>query len=120
LTNVRGWLFQVAKNLARDKRKSAWTHRTSTSRLENERLTSAVDPKDTPEASLLKQERLEWFRSALARLTPQQVECLQLRVAGLRYREIAAVMEIGISSVGELVQRAMIRLNEDSNEYRRR
>jgi RNA polymerase sigma-70 factor (ECF subfamily) len=48
-------------------------------------------PKDTPEASLLKQERLEWFRSALARRTPQQVECLQLRIAGLRYREIAAV-----------------------------
>jgi RNA polymerase sigma-70 factor (ECF subfamily) len=118
LTNVRGWLFQVAKNLARDRRKSAWVHRTSGSRQEYKHLTSAVDPKDTPEASLLKQEKLEWFRSAMARLTPQQVECLQLRVAGLKYREIAAAMGIGISSVGELVQRAMARLNEDSNEYR--
>jgi RNA polymerase sigma-70 factor (ECF subfamily) len=119
VTNVRGWLFQVAKNLARDRLKSVWKHRTSTSRQEFERLTSAVDPHDTPEASLLKQEKLEWFRSAVARLTPQQVECLQLRVAGLRYREIAAVMGINISSVGELVQRAMARLSEDSNEYRK-
>jgi RNA polymerase sigma-70 factor (ECF subfamily) len=119
VTNVRGWLFQVAKNLARDRRKSATMHRTSTSHREYERLTSAVDPQDTPEASLLKQERLEWFRSAVARLTPQQVECLQLRVAGLRYREIAAAMGINISSVGELVQRAMTRLSEDSNEFRK-
>ena len=119
-TNVRGWLFQVAKNLARDRHKSAWSYRTSGSLRGAELLSSAVDPKDTPEASLLKEEKLEWFRSALARLTPQQVECLQLRVAGLKYREISAVMGIGISSVGELVQRAMVRLNEESNEYKKR
>ena len=116
-TNVRGWLFQVAKNLARDKRKSAWARRTSVSSHDQERLASIEDVNDSPETKLLKQERLNWLRSAVARLTPQQVECLQLRASGLRYREIAAVMGIGISSVGELVQRATIRLNEESNEY---
>jgi RNA polymerase sigma-70 factor (ECF subfamily) len=116
-TNVRGWLFQVAKNLARDKRKSAWARRTSVSCGDYERLASIKDANDSPETSLLKQERLHWFRSAMARLTEQQVECLQLRASGLRYREIAAVMGISISSVGELVQRATIRLNEESNEY---
>ena len=116
-TNVRGWLFQVAKNLARDKRKSAWARRTSVSCQDHERLASIQDASDSPETSLLKQERLHWFRSAVARLTEQQVECLQLRASGLRYREIAAVMGIGISSVGELVQRAAIRLNEEWNEY---
>ena len=115
-SNVRRWLFQVAKNLARDKRKSAWARRTSLSR-QDECLASIRDANDSPEASLLKQEKLEWFRSAMARLTEQQVECLQLRASGLRYREIAAVMGIGISSVGELVQRATARLTEDSNEY---
>jgi RNA polymerase sigma-70 factor (ECF subfamily) len=115
--NVRGWLFQVAKNLARDKRKGDWARRTSISCQDAQGLTSIEDANDSPETSLLKQERLEWFRSAMARLTEQQVECLQLRASGLRYREIAAVMGIGISSVGELVKRATIRLNEESNEY---
>jgi RNA polymerase sigma-70 factor, ECF subfamily len=114
-TNLRGWLFQVAKNLARDKRKSNWAHRTSCQ--DHQGLTSIEDANDSPETSLLKQERLEWFRSAMARLTEQQVECLKLRASGLRYREIAAVMGIGISSVGELVKRATIRLSEESNEY---
>ena len=116
-SNVRGWLFQVAKNLARDKRKSAWARRTPVSCPDHECLASIQDGNDSPETSLLKQEKLRWFRSAMTRLTAQQVECLQLRASGLRYREIAAVMGIGISSVGELVRRAMTRLSEDSNEY---
>jgi RNA polymerase sigma-70 factor (ECF subfamily) len=82
-TYVRGWLFQVAKNLARDKRKSAWARRTWVSCQDHERLASIKDSNDSPETSLLKQERLNWFRSAMARLTEQQVECLQLRASGL-------------------------------------
>jgi RNA polymerase sigma-70 factor (ECF subfamily) len=116
-TNLRGWLFQVVRNFARDKRKSAWTRRTSMYRQDHERLSSVEDPQDSPEERLLKEEKLGWLRSAIERLTPQQVECLQLRVAGFKYREIAGVMGIGISAVGELVQRAMSRLNEDSHGY---
>lgn len=116
-TNLRGWLFQVARNVARDKRKSSWVRRTSTSREDNERILSVEAPIDSPEDRLLKEEKLGWLRTAVVRLTPQQVECLRLRMAGLRYREIADVMGIGISAVGELVQRAMNRLEEDSNGY---
>jgi len=56
----------------------------------------------------------ERLRQAVAKLTPQQRECLRLRASGLRYREIAEVLGIGISSVGELVQRATARLREDA------
>jgi RNA polymerase sigma factor (sigma-70 family) len=91
--------------------------RTAISGQGDERLSPVEDPQDTPESRLLKEERLGWLRSAVSRLTPQQVECLQLRVAGLRYREIAEAMGIGISAVGELVQRATNRLNEASNGY---
>jgi RNA polymerase sigma-70 factor (ECF subfamily) len=113
-TNLRGWLFQVARNLARDHRKSAWTHQTSMSRQDNARVFSVEAPMETPEERLLKEERLGWLRAAVERLTLPQAECFRLRMAGLRYREIAAVMGIGISAVGELVQRAMNRLDEDS------
>jgi RNA polymerase sigma-70 factor (ECF subfamily) len=112
-TNLRGWLFQVARNFARDKRKSAWMRIRSISEKDGERLFSVADPQDTPEERLLREERLAWLRSAIERLTLQQAECLRLRAAGLRYREIADAMGIGISAVGELVQRAMNRLNED-------
>jgi RNA polymerase sigma-70 factor (ECF subfamily) len=109
---LRGWLFHVVRNFACDRRKNAWNFPQ-----DDEWLSTVEDLNDSPEEQLLKRERLEWLRSAIARLTPQQAECLHLRLSGLRYREIADVMGIGISAVGELVQRAMLRLNEDSNAY---
>ena len=114
-TNLPGWAFQVARNFARDHRKSAWVQRAVMSDHDAARLSSVAATGDNPEDRLLKEERFLWLRSAMERLTPQQIECLQLRVAGLRYREIADVMGIGISAVGELVQRAMVRLNEGIN-----
>ena len=114
-SNVRGWLFQVVRNIARDKRKSTWRRRISTSRPQIAGTVSFRDPAASAEDRLLTEERLAWLRTAMERLTPQQSECLRLRAAGLRYREIAAVMGIGISAVGELVQRATDRLNKESN-----
>jgi RNA polymerase sigma-70 factor (ECF subfamily) len=111
-TNLRGWLFQVVRNFARDRRRNARNFHQ-----DDEWLSTVEDLNGTPEQQLMKRERLEWLRSAIARLTPQQAECLHLRVSGLRYREIADVMGIGISAVGEMVQRAILRLNEDSNGY---
>jgi RNA polymerase sigma-70 factor (ECF subfamily) len=116
-TNLEGWVFQVGRNFARDHRKSARVQRTGKSGDDAARLASVAAPGDSPEDRLLREEQIFWLRSAIERLTPQQIECLQLRVAGLRYREIAQVMGIGISAVGELVQRAMTRLNEDFNGH---
>jgi len=65
---------------------------------------------------MLRRERLQRLRSSIEKLTPQQRNCVLLRVAGLRYREIAEMLGIGISSVGELMQRAIARLNEDLYE----
>jgi RNA polymerase sigma-70 factor, ECF subfamily len=50
------------------------------------------------------------LRRSMEMLTPQQRECILLRASGLRYREIAEVLGIGISSVGETMQRAASRL----------
>ena len=43
----------------------------------------------------------------------QQRECMLLRWAGLRYREIAQVLALNPSSVGVLVHRATARLSEE-------
>jgi RNA polymerase sigma-70 factor (ECF subfamily) len=78
-----------------------------------ERQCARGNPMDNPEDQVLQRERLLRLQRAIAKLTSQQRECLQLRASGLRYREIAEVLGIGISSVGELVQRATARLSEE-------
>jgi RNA polymerase sigma-70 factor (ECF subfamily) len=47
---------------------------------------------------------------AVLNLTSLQRECLHLRAEGLRYREIADLMEITISTVADAVRRATVKL----------
>jgi len=110
--NLRGWLFEVARNLANDRHRAV-RGRCVRTKSADEELMTVADSGDNPEDELLKAERIEWIRNAVRRLTAQQADCLRLRAAGLRYREIAAVMGIGISAVGELVQRATLRLKKE-------
>ncbi|HKE28954.1 MAG TPA: RNA polymerase sigma factor [Bryobacteraceae bacterium] len=112
-SNVCGWVFQVARNYLRDERKSARRQRTV--RLE-EAVTGEggpADPRSSPEHGVLDQERVQRLRAAICSLPEQQRECMLLRTSGLRYREIAAVLGIQISSVGSLVHRAVARLSEE-------
>ena len=111
-TNLRGWIFQVARNLVRNQIKRAGRQRTEALDEVIARQASGGDPVGSPEEQVLRRERLLRLQRAIAKLTPPQRECLRLRASGLRYREIAEVMGIGISSVGELVQRATGRLRE--------
>jgi DNA-binding CsgD family transcriptional regulator len=48
-------------------------------------------------------------------LAKSERECLLLRVAGLRYREIGEVLGIATSTVGDTVERAMKKLAEKCN-----
>lgn len=96
-TNLRGWLFEVARNLAHDRHRAA-SGRRMRAKSPDEELATVPYSGDTPENELLKAERIAWIRNAVRRLTRQQAECLQLRAAALRYREIAAAMGMGIST----------------------
>jgi RNA polymerase sigma-70 factor (ECF subfamily) len=111
--NLRGWVFQVARNYLRDERKSARHQKTVPLDNEVERDGRFADPRDSPERLALSEERSRRLRSAVEKLGSQQRECILLRAAGMRYREIAETMGINISSVGTLVQRAIARLSED-------
>jgi RNA polymerase sigma-70 factor (ECF subfamily) len=51
-------------------------------------------------------------QEAIADLSPQQQQVLQLRAAGLRYREIAETIGIGTSTVNEFMRRAVARLRK--------
>jgi RNA polymerase sigma-70 factor (ECF subfamily) len=112
-SNLRGWVFQVARNYLRDERKSARHQKTVPLDDAMEHDGRFADPRGSPEHCALSEERLTRLGKAIAKLGPQQRECILLRASGLRYREIAEVMGINISSVGTLVQRAVARLSEE-------
>jgi len=59
---------------------------------------------------MLQRERLDRLHIAVLNLTPLQRECLHLRVAGLRYREIADLLELSQSTVMDAVRRATLKL----------
>lgn len=98
--NLRGWVFRVAHNLAMNELAGAGT-------AESMPFESEVDPGGDPEQALLRKERMRRLQAAIRTLPRRQQECLHLRAEGLRYREIAQVLGIGISSVAESLQRAM-------------
>jgi len=111
-SNLRGWVFQVARNLARNQRKSARSQRTEALDDAWQRSNALRDPEGSPEDQAIRSERMRRLQRSMETLTAQQRECLLLRASGLRYREIAEVLGVGISSVGEMVQRAAARLSE--------
>jgi RNA polymerase sigma-70 factor (ECF subfamily) len=109
-TNLRGWIFEVARNAARDRRRSAHWQRT----VALDPAAGIVDPQSGPEDQAIHQERGRKLQEAIERLSLAQRECILLRISGLRYREIAEVLGINVASVGELVERATARLSEDN------
>ncbi len=108
-SNLRAWLYRVAHNLARNAQTS-WHVRKTDSLAD---AAGAGDPAASElsvEEALLAGERLTRVRQAMDQLTPAQKQCLVLRAQGLKYREIADVLNLSVSTVGENVQRGLEKL----------
>lgn len=113
LDNPKSWLLTVANNLAIDERRgdanlgdlddAAWRQ------IEESRSNTQVDP----EKAVLQRERLNRLHIAVLNLTQLQRDCLHLRAEGLRYRQIAELMEISISTVVDAVRRATVKLGRE-------
>jgi len=65
-----------------------------------------------PEQAVLQKEKLRRLGNAMRSLTDVERECLLLRAGGLRYREIAEVLDLSTSTVGDTVDRAIRKLAE--------
>ncbi len=110
-TNLRAWLYRVAHNLARNAQSA---FRSSKTDLLAD-ITSAGEPasgNESAEEELLAKERLVLLHQAIGQLSAMQRQCLVLRSQGLKYREIAEVLNLSVSSVAENVQRGLGRLKE--------
>jgi RNA polymerase sigma-70 factor (ECF subfamily) len=110
IVNVRAWVFRVARNLALNQLRhdryleplddDAW-----------ERLSRfREDPAFGPEQALVERERAARVKAGLDRLSPRQRQCLLLRVEGFRYREIAEILGVTMSTVAESLRRGVHKL----------
>lgn len=105
--NVRAWVFQVAHNLAADRaRRGEPTLQLG----EEDWKALAESAEDTGgQLEVLLDRRLR-VDAALAQLSPRERRCLELRASGLRYREIAEILGVGITSVESYLVRAVAKL----------
>jgi RNA polymerase sigma-70 factor (ECF subfamily) len=109
---LRGWVFRVAQNLAHDQRRRA-IPRAAQSLEDSAAARQAVDQRDGPEQRLLTDERAARLQAAMQALPARQQQCLRLRAEGLRYREIAEVLQVGVSTVADLIHQALSRLGKE-------
>jgi RNA polymerase sigma-70 factor, ECF subfamily len=110
-SNLRGWIYRVAHNLALNERTSVRRRRSQPIE-ECQCEDRFVSSDGSPEAQFLQNEREAQVQRAMRKLSEAQCECLLLRTQGLKYREIAEVLEISVASVGENVQRGLEKLRE--------
>ena len=96
--NIHGWLFTVAAHALRDRQRRRWRW-----------LPWGPDHEPSVRPPRLHDEdgRIATLREALRRLAPRDRLLLALRSQGLSYRDIAAAAGIRVSSVGQLLARAV-------------
>lgn len=105
--NLRGWIFQVAHNLACNLRKSSGRVVPITAEAWEHLYNSVAATGAGPEEQILHKERLTRVQASLARLTQLQRDCLSLRMEGFRYREIGSMLNVATSTVSSSLRNAL-------------
>jgi RNA polymerase sigma-70 factor (ECF subfamily) len=106
--NLHGWLFRVAHNLG--------LRRRYRNRRDSEVLTGAgtedlaVDPALGPEDLLLNGQARQRLLAVVRALAEQDRRCLSLRAEGLRYREIAQILDMSLGAVSLSLARSLARI----------
>jgi len=112
IVHIRAWVFQVAYRLTMDVVRV-------TRKVEFVKDDVAVlvfgsmpDACANPEENLLENEQRDELLAAFHRLSPQERNCLNLRAEGLSYGEIASVLGIRSSSVGNFLARGICKIRK--------
>lgn len=106
--NARAWVFRVAHNSGLKVRARQKPHVSFDPAMETQLASTMA----SPEQALLDRERAAEFQAGIERLSGQQRRCLFLRMQGLTYSEVASVMGISASAVGEFLRRAVAQLRK--------
>jgi RNA polymerase sigma-70 factor (ECF subfamily) len=108
--NLKGWLFRVAHNLALKKRyRERREYQNLSVSLPAEDL--VLDPGLNPEDQLASRQTRAKLMAVVQALPEQDRQCLILRAEGLRYREIAGVLDMSLGSISISLGRSLARLS---------
>lgn len=110
IENLRAWVYRIALNTARDRKRSAWSRR-------RESLTGTdpmlSPPDQSPEAALMRDEELGRVRAAILSLEPAEQEIFLLRQNGdLTYEDIAASTGTPVGTVKTRMRTALRKMRE--------
>lgn len=105
--NLRGWIFQVAHNLALKRRDENFRRPVG--------VEAAAEPEDVrvaanPEQRFLTEQRQARLYGVWRALPEKDRLCVALRAEGLTYREIAEVLKISLGSVAASLGRSVAKL----------
>lgn len=109
--NLRGWLFTVATNLARE----SLRRRRNRRRLLDESgdQVPTPSPELSPEETWERKELRRRVRTALDDLSHRERTVLLMREEGFRHGEIAEAVETTTGSVGTMIARALEKLSRE-------
>jgi RNA polymerase sigma-70 factor, ECF subfamily len=107
-SNLNGWLFRVAHNLALKRRSANQT----VERILVDENTLDQHPWEGPNAEeeCLFSQRQQRLRAVFEALPEQDQRCLYLRADGLKYRQIADVLGISLGGVALSLSRSLARI----------
>jgi RNA polymerase sigma-70 factor (ECF subfamily) len=107
-SNLPGWLFRVAHNLTLKLRARQQQERANVVCASEAQGTPDTAP--DPELSLASRQRQARVCAVLHALPERDRQCVRLRGAGLRYRDIARVLGMSLGAVSKSLARAVARL----------
>jgi RNA polymerase sigma-70 factor, ECF subfamily len=107
-SNLRGWIFRVAHNLALKRRRASLV--SGLNRDQHHFLTQQIAPDSNPEAHFAFHQMHQRLRAVFEALPEQEQRCLHLRAEGLKYRDIAHVLDISLGAVSASLARALARM----------
>ncbi len=114
ISSEQAWLYTVAGRAAVD----YWRRNRSAGHVQLDLETRAVadlrSPDISPEVRAENMDRLRRVAAGMARLPKEQRMCIQLRMQGLRYREIAGILGVSTSTAAEWLISAVDRLRGES------
>jgi len=106
--NLRGWLFRVAHNLALKRRYRS--RQDLVGRVDRGVADLAIEPGPNPEDQMVRSQTQKRLLAVVQALPEQDRLCLFLRAEGLRYREIAGILDMSLGAVSLSLARSLARI----------